>query len=1075
MDACRSRGGRDVTDDGMMTNVFQLLAANRVAMRRARNLRAAERVRSRAAHGRWRLPALLAGRPGAQGWVALAGFALLLAGAVVIAMHGRLLARASAAAVETRAEALWPLLRGVAFDVPEQAGVSLVQGADATLLIAAGMQPQGQAQVDLCNQVLDQSRPRLLPVRIGLPFAEVAKLAQTGAAPLRSVVLAGPGSDLPRIEITGTASPNFASGGGDGLSLAWQGGAAETSWVGDAGPGHAVAGEQGAAGFLQQGWLVLNPHEALRVVRRTSRACALGELLIELYRPAPQPGGPALVMAFAPAGKPQTLRLAPGSYKVPLEGPAEQEDRLLFEQLRAHGLVRVTADGLAELAPPDLAAWRAAPAEARATSLGGWDGPPLTAQERALLDRLYHKADGDYVREQVGIYNAERRLLAVRLRANAPEVRWHAQVEGAPAAMSASMPAGAARLFDSLPQGWGPWQRVSPGGAGDDATLTLRLPAPAAGGATLELLAAGHLEVVRGATERSREDACTGRGCLAAGAVQRLVLDLAPGARSIVFSARPMDAAGLGDPRYRHLRLADGQLEWQQLPQASVAARPALAPVALADRNGTPLWSAGKATAAARAAGLAPLLGLHAGHADSVAGMLARLPAPGGAPHRARLTLDLGLQGAAQAALECIGMRHGRLDGRTCSGGAAAPGREAGIVVLDTETGDILAAAGAGMPAVNDANWNEVLEFDRSDPARSPLRLPAFQHDGGSRRSPGSTFKIVTALGLELAARKDPQLDAILDGMPALTLNETARARGFAFNTDAAAYPAGTSRAHITNFHNERLTGREENGRLGLVQAMTYSLNSWFAFSAELSDRSLLGQPEGGAPGVLALEPGALDDVRPVLEMARRVGFGQALRLDGGLLPADYPWSDWDALRATPAHIDPIASRHELRQMAIGLRMQVTPLQMALASGAVGQGQVVAPRLLSELDGVASRQEPWPALGVRLDRIRAGMKGVVDRGTAASAFRAARFDSLRPGLYGKTGTAPTSEQDSQGRTLNTVWFTGWIEPGRLPGQHHRLAFAAFVSRSEATGGEHAAPIVAAVLRALQERVNTPGV
>jgi cell division protein FtsI/penicillin-binding protein 2 len=152
--------------------------------------------------------------------------------------------------------------------------------------------------------------------------------------------------------------------------------------------------------------------------------------------------------------------------------------------------------------------------------------------------------------------------------------------------------------------------------------------------------------------------------------------------------------------------------------------------------------------------------------------------------------------------------------------------------------------------------------------------------------------------------------------------------------------------------------------------------------------------------------------------------------------------------------------------MAIGLRMQATPLQMALAAGAVGQGRVVVPRLLLELDGRTAAPARGQPLGVRLDRIRAGMKGVVEAGTAAGAFRAREFDRLRHGLYGKTGTAPTGQKDAAGRELATVWFTGWLEPGSIPGQAHRLALAAFASHSEATGGEHAAPVIAAVLRSM---------
>jgi cell division protein FtsI/penicillin-binding protein 2 len=154
--------------------------------------------------------------------------------------------------------------------------------------------------------------------------------------------------------------------------------------------------------------------------------------------------------------------------------------------------------------------------------------------------------------------------------------------------------------------------------------------------------------------------------------------------------------------------------------------------------------------------------------------------------------------------------------------------------------------------------------------------------------------------------------------------------------------------------------------------------------------------------------------------------------------------------------------------MAIGLRMQVTPLHMALVAGAIGQGRAIAPRLLLELDGREADLAVPPKLGVRLDRIRDGMKGVIDSGTAAGAFRGAGLEALRRGLSGKTGTSPSIVLDADGtrRELATVWFTGWLEPGSLPGQRHRLAVATFISHSQASGGEHAAPVVAAVFRSM---------
>jgi cell division protein FtsI/penicillin-binding protein 2 len=1056
---------------GTIATVFEMLAANRTAWRRARNLRTATRDKPapRVREAATRRPRL--GNPGAVVWIGFCGMLLAVAGAVVIAAHARKLAETARqvepGAASAQLSAFERVLPGAAFTVPPEPGVTVQQAGAGTLLVLSGMRPVPPVHVDLCAQILDPARPRLLPVRIGYQFADVAGWVARGNAqgPLRNVVLAAPGAAMPQVQIDGLAQPGFANEGGQPLRVRWQG---DARWI--AGGGDASAAQQGA--LRREGWLVWHGDTILRVIRRASTACPqAGELVLQLYRAQPVAGAKALAVAMPARGDAVIGSFAPGDYRIPAAPPAALEDETLFGQLQAHGLVRLGASGLVELAPPDLAAFLQAAPAARGAALDGWERVPLDDAGRKLLERLYRKADGDYVREQVRIFNSERRLLAWRVLGATVPVGWQAAVSGAPLAATGAMPAAAARLFAQLPQGWGPWLRVADWPpSGRYATLTLALPRPAAGGEILSLMVAGRPTVVDGARVRSSEDACTGRACPGPDAVRELVLELLPGASSVRLTVAPLDMGALSlpaDQQYRHLRGDGGRLSWQALPgRVGTPRAGAAAPVLLADRSGTSLWSDGAPSAAAAGAGLAPLLGVRAGHENSVAGMLARLPSSGEA-HTARLTLDLPLQAASQAALDCIGLHRGRYENGRCQGSGPAPAaRQAGLVVVDTETGDVLAAAGAGAGEVTPANWNEVRDFDRADPARSPLRLPALQHDGGANRSPGSTFKVISALGLELAARRDRELDALLDGLPLARINQLARDKGFAFQTDAAAYPAHSRLAHITNFRDQHLDRRAVDGRLGLQQALTYSLNTWFAWTGELGDRSLFGRAEGGAPDLQPLEPGALAGVRPIVEMAGRLGFGQALRLDGGLLPHDYPWSAWDALQGTPAQMDPIHTRHELRQMSIGLRMQATPLQMALAAGAVGEGRMVSPRLLLELDGRRAQPAPGEALGVRLDRIRAGMKGVVDVGTAAGAFRGHEFDRLRPGLFGKTGTAPTGARDAAGRELATVWFTGWLEPNSMSGQRHRLAVAAFVSHSEATGGEHAAPIVAALLRAM---------
>jgi cell division protein FtsI/penicillin-binding protein 2 len=1051
----------------MFATLFAGLAANGRARRRARNLRAGAAPAAAPAAAR---PRTAPRQAGPRLWLALPALVFVAAGALLIAGHARSLGAAAASRSASGAgpvrtlAAFQPALPGVSFSVPQVPAVNLAAQPGGALLVVANLRAGRPVAIDLCGQALAGAGGRLAPLRIGYRFADVARWAgrnATAASPvtLRNIVLAG--SSMPQVDLTGSL--------GAPLQLAWRG---EARWIGDASAGVIARGAQGVVPLGREGWLVWGENRALHVARRASAACALGgELVLTMYRGEAGAAG-GLIAAFPEHGPVRGARLAPGDYRVPLEAPAALEDGALFDSLLARGLVRLSAGGMIETAPRDLLQWRAAGPAQRTADLHGWDGVVLDASGRRLLERLHARADGAYVREQIRVFNGERRLLAWRVRPGTSGA-WLAQAGALAAGTVETMPLGAARLFDSLPQGWAPWRRLAdwPAGAADatDARLVLTLAQPARGDERIELMLAGRVRAIAGAALAGGRAVCAGRACAQPDDVRELVLAPRPGARQVVIEAAPLDLAALsgsGDGPYRHLQVKDGRLAWQAVAPMHRPASAAAAPVLLADRGGASLWQAGSATDGAREAGLATLLGLNPQHGGSVAGMLSRLPAPDGRAHAATLTLDLGLQRTGQAVLDCVGLRRGQWDGARCLGGSVPPaGRQAGLVLLDTGSGDILAAASAAAgTSPSSAAWGELRDFDRVDPARSPLRQAAFQHDGGAERSPGSTFKIVSALGLELAAQRDPRLDELLGGMPLADINRFAAARGFPFRTDGATYPYAGKGARITNFRDGTLDRRAQDGKLGLAQALTYSLNTWFAWSAELSDASLFGKPQGGAPSLRALDEAAFAGVRPIAEMAQRLGFERPLPLDGGLLPPGFAWRSWDALQASVAGFDPIGSRHELRQMAIGLRMQATPLHMALAAGAVGEGRAIAPRLLLALDGRQAETQQGAPLGVRLDRIRAGLHGVVANGTAASAFRAAAFDGLRPGLYGKTGTAPVGK-DGQA----TVWFTGWLEPGSIPGQSRRLAFAAFVSRSEATGGEHAAPVVAALLRSMVQK------
>jgi len=1035
-------------------------------------------------------------------WLPLLVALSVAAGGAILAFHAERLGEASGSTQESAGQQrltrlFQPVLPGAAFTIEAgaAAGAQMIPQPSGTLMIAYGLQAAPVVRVDLCTQL---SGDRIVPLRIGYRFSDVERWQRQAEAKkqvvgLRNILLLSDASanTIPELELSGKAWMEAP------LALRWRSKDGEVQWTSDANGAAIEHGGEGRSSLRRQGWLSWGKG-ALRIERRPSGACPrAGELVLQMYLPAEDGASSALVAAMSAQSRAAAATLQPGRYQVPVAAPAALEDQTLFSGLLAHGLIRTGAGGLLEAAPPDLSAWRAAPASARAAEPEAWQGATLDDKGRKLLKRLYQQADGAYVREQIDIYNSERQLLAWRfanasasaLRAAAdpdalpggpaPEGRGRpmpvleARGINGPLPQTVAMPASSARLFDDLPQGWQPWTRVAQWSSNQSAPvkMTINLPHPSTGNEPLRLLLIGRVDTSQqafGATLRVTP-ACTGRACPDGAAVQSIELRPQAGVREISFAATPLNAAANernADRRYRHLVSAAGRPDWQPLSnlpstRKTAAGAPAQASrIMLHDRNGSLLWSAGAPTKQAQAAGLATMLGLNTEHASSIAGMLARANSADGAAS-AQLTIDLPLQSLSQKILDCIAMRRGHWMGSSCNGGGIVPeDRHAGFVLLDAETGDVLVAAGAGSAPANTASWAELRDFDRANPARSPLRLPALQHDGGAHQSPGSTFKVVSALGLELAAQSDRQLDAMLDGLPLQKLNAVARERGFAFETGAPVYPLTPKQAHITNYREQSLDRRAQEGKLGVSQALTYSLNTWFAWSAEMSDRSLFGRATGGLPAAQPLEAGALDTVRPIVAAARMLGFEQPLRLDGGLLPPDFQWSAYDALQGTPAHFDPIHTRHELRQMSIGLRMQATPLQMALASAAIGQGAVVAPRLLLALNGREAAVAQAAPLKVRLDRIRAGMKGVVDRGTAAGAFGGKQFAQLRPGLYGKTGTAPVTEEAA------TVWFTGWLEPGTLPGQRHRLAFAAFVSHSDASGGDHAAPVVAAVLSQL---------
>lgn len=776
----------------------------------------------------------------------------------------------------------------------------------------------------------------------------------------------------------------------------------------------------------------------------------------------------SLLLTRFSAGEPmvRSMRLLPGRYVVPKTLPPLREDHELFEAAVQHGVIRLSERGLIDVSPAD------------AHTTAELSGARLSSAEIAVLKQVHRWANGERVISAVDQWNAGRRTAAVQVAGSASIVErannnyaWSVLADAMPLMVTRGLGDDLPRFVESVEPGAGEWLRVIrwPTGVAADtmdaAPVSFALATrPEDAGAMLRVNVIGRVLAVTGAEVIKTDAVCRARACLSPHDITRLTLRVAANAQTHTPAAAievqvapsssvvPRDGPRAGLP----IAVSNGQLVWLDSKAALPGEHDAPARVFLAAADGSELYSEGAPTAAAKALGLAPLVGIAPSHGNSVAGVLARLPQDS---VNAILTIEPRLQQAAVRALDCVGHRGGRIQGGECVAAGVAPAeRRSAILLMDANSGAVLSAVAAPLLTA-DGSTRDFLAVDRYHPAASQLRWSPWMHDGGGRFSPGSAFKTVDALAAEGVARNAPTLDRVLAGRP-LASAEWAQANGLAFSMAAACYPApcSGSQAQVTNYqdHNPASYARAD-GKFGVEEALGYSLNTWFAMLVESTDAA-------GRRGYADMRPlnGTPLSLRPTIAMAERLGFGHSFRLDGGLLPASM-LRPGDLLLASASRIDPLDDQGDIRRLALGLRMQATAMQMAVVAAAIGTGQVVEPTVLRNLDGRVPAVRRTP-LGVRTDRVRAGMALAVRAGTARGAFARPELKGVQEYVWGKTGTAPHASDQH-----NNAWFIGGLEPGAIPGIDRPLAFAVMVSNTPTggTGGARAATVVAELLAQLR--------
>ena len=329
---------------------------------------------------------------------------------------------------------------------------------------------------------------------------------------------------------------------------------------------------------------------------------------------------------------------------------------------------------------------------------------------------------------------------------------------------------------------------------------------------------------------------------------------------------------------------------------------------------------------------------------------------------------------------------------------AALGGRRGSIVAIEPQTGRIRV-----MVSVPEYDPNAVPE--RFKQLEGGEGSPLFNRATQSSYPPGSTFKVVTAAAALDSGGFNPQ--SIVDGSS----------------------PRPVSGVPLAN------AGGQDFGPIPLTTALTNSVNTVWAQVGERLGRGTL------------------------IKYMERFGFNKDPELD-------YPDGQMNAsgIRNGRGRIVDADGGFDVGRVAIGQGgseggIQVTPLQMAMVAGAVGnRGRLMRPQLTEKVvakDGrVTERMEPEEQ-SIVMSEQSAGqlaqmMGNVVKEGTGTAAALSG-ID-----VAGKTGTA---EVDNA--TANQAWFIGFA-----PVDRPRMAVAVTIERTQGQGGTEAAPLAKRVLESL---------
>lgn len=328
--------------------------------------------------------------------------------------------------------------------------------------------------------------------------------------------------------------------------------------------------------------------------------------------------------------------------------------------------------------------------------------------------------------------------------------------------------------------------------------------------------------------------------------------------------------------------------------------------------------------------------------------------------------------------------------------------RSASAVIMDIETGDILAMASG--PSFDPNKFVRGISTADFQALQDEDLRPQVNKAVQGAYPPGSTFKMITAL----AALEDGVID----------LSETVWCPGFR--------ELGDRKFNCWN--------RGGHGNVNLNESLTESCDVYYYDIAERVG------------------------IEKITAMAKRLGLGQRYDLPlKGLHPGLTPTKAWKRENRPK---DPIWLIGDTLNSGIGQGFVLaTPLHLAIMQARLATNRAIVPRLVKSVDGVETEPRPARPLGLRTSHLQAVQRGMYDtvntrKGTAYSSRVVA--DGLRMG--GKTGTSQVRSVIVRNEDVPWNQRDHALFVGHIP--HERPRYCCSVVVEHGGGGSQAAAPIA---------------